>query len=195
MTSRQARYVPAAIKPVDPDVLRLVRASASRLAPFADDFARHLHADIVSLIPNVADAMAGQGQPFCQRMARAALWVALTDQSPGEIAAELRLVGAANRQEGFAEADYVSVAHALVRAVRSLTETEWITSMGSAWISCFLWMQPHLVAGASQPEPRPVARHAAPAGGLADDDDDDETGYGQLMVAMTLNSRRDRPQH
>ena len=62
----------------------------------------------------------------------------------------LRWLGAANWREGFPETQYVSVAHALVRAVHVLSESDWYTSLGSAWISYFLWMKPYLILGAQQ---------------------------------------------
>ena len=30
-------------------------------------------------------------------------------------------------------------------------------------------------------------------GSLLDDEDDDDAGYGQIMVSMTRNTRRERP--
>jgi hypothetical protein len=221
----------------------------------------------VALSPNVAALMTGEGWPFCERTAQAVLWAALTDAPPGLVADVLGQVGADNWREGFPDREYVSVAHALVRAVRGLGENDWLTAMGSAWISYFQWMQPQLLAGAAKAAagqasagqasagdaaagkaaardataedatagdaavtqqgphrrptdaesppsatdqtPRQAPRQAprqeprrAPAGERADDaapvaadplDDDDEVGYGQLMVSMTLDSRRDRP--
>jgi hypothetical protein len=168
--------------------------------------------------------VAGEGWPFCERMAQAMLWVALTDQSPSVVAGVLRRVGEDNWHDGFPDTDYVSVAHALVRALRDLSGTEWFTAMASAWISCFQWIQPHLLAGArlaaAEPRPQPTFvphppqpphpphppnGHAASGAAGAEpdlesvagllDDEDDDVGYGQLMMSMTLNSRRDRPHH
>jgi hypothetical protein len=135
----------------------------------------------------------------------------------------LRWVGARNHLEGFPEAQYVSVAHALVRAVHVLSESDWSASMGSAWISYFLWMKPHLIAGAEEavaqetaaaqeaarretqqaaPSPWDQAAATADRGGdvdlesvasLLDDEDDEDPGYGQIMTSMTLNQRREPP--
>jgi len=204
----------------------MVRFSADRMMRFADGFVRRLHQDIMALSPNAAGSLAGDGWLFCERMAQAVLWVALTDQPAGLVAGVLRQVGADNWREGFPDAEYVSVAHALVRTIRGLSDSDWFTSMGSAWISCFLWMQPHLLAGARQAAaeaeamagldrapggPRPGERqagdgrpHPAPVPGEpADvdlesvagllDDEDDQVGYGQIMLSMTLRSRKDKP--
>jgi hypothetical protein len=214
--------LPASPLPLDQEALHIVRYSAGRLTHLTDDFIDWLHREIVALSPEVGHSVAGEGWPFCERMAQAMLWVALTDQSPGVAADVLRRVGADNWHDGFPDADYVSVAHALVRTLRDLSGTDWFTAMASAWISCFQWMQPHLLAGARQaaaepapnsvpqPAPRPAAGPRPPpppngrpvngsaaepdfesVAGLLDDDDED-VGYGQLMMSMTLNSRRDR---
>ncbi|HUC56765.1 MAG TPA: hypothetical protein VMA95_05145 [Streptosporangiaceae bacterium] len=202
--------------PLDTEALRIVRYSAGQLTHLADEFVAWLHGEIVALSPEVASSVADEGWPFCQRMAQAMLWVALTDQPTGVVTGVLRRVGEDNWNDGFPEGEYVSVAHALVRALRDLSGAEWFTAMASAWISCFQWMQPHLLAGARQaaasgPMPGPVpgpafvpseneqqvsaAEAAEPdlesAPDLMDDDDEeDDVGYGSLMMSMTLNSRR-----
>jgi hypothetical protein len=135
---------------LDQEVVVLIRVSASDLTDMADAFIDRLHRDLVSLSPGIAVSMAGEGWPFCERMAQVVLWVALTDEPPAAIANVLRQVGMANWREGFPDGEYVSMAHALVRAIRDLAEHDWLTSMGSAWISCFQWMQPHLLHGAHQ---------------------------------------------
>ena len=207
MTSEasDSSHTPASEAPFDREALRIIRSSAIRLAHLEADFISRLHKDIVALSPNVAVQMADAGRPFCERMAQALIWVALTDEPPNMIAGVLRQVGADNYLEGFRSGEYVSVAHALVRAIRDLTDNEWVTSMGSAWISCFMWMQPHLLAGARQAAVAPAARPLAeqspapqptsqptPEPTAAPAPDDDEIGYGHLMVSMTLNPRRDR---
>lgn len=159
MTGDANPGAPTSAAPFDAEALRVIRSSAIRLARLEAEFARRLHQDIVALSPNVAVSMTEAGRPFCARMARALIWVALSDQPPSVMADVLRQVGLDNYHEGLRDAEYVSVAHALLRAIRDLTENEWVTSMGSAWISCFMWMQPHLLAGARQAaaEPAPVA--------------------------------------
>ena len=152
---------PASEAPFDREALRIIRSSAVRLAHLEAEFITRLHKDIVALSPTVAVEMAHAGLPFCERMAQALIWVALTDEPPGVIAGVLRQVGADNYLEGFRSTEYVSVAHALVRAIRDLTDSEWVTSMGSAWISCFMWMQPQLLAGARQAAIQPAARRLA----------------------------------
>jgi hypothetical protein len=201
---------PASPLPLDEEALRIVRYSAGRLTYVTDEFIDWLHREIVALSPEVGHSVAGEGWPFCERMAQAMLWVALTDQPAGVAAGVLRRVGADNWRDGFPDAEYVSVVQALVRVLRDLSGADWLTAMASAWISCFQWMQPYLLAGARQAAAEPRARptfipHAngqavnesaaeADLESAADllDDDDEDLGYGQLMMSMTLHSRRDR---
>ena len=193
--------------PLDPALLQVIRSSASRLTQLQDAFIRQLRADIITMIPDLA----ADGWAFSDRMVRAVLWAATTDQSPQVITDGLRWLGAANRREGFPETQYVSVAHALVRAVHVLSESDWSTSLGSAWISYFLWIKPYLMLGAQQAAQEEAEQAAVqgPPGGhlpmpdgdvdlesvgsLLDDEDEDDVGYGQIMVSMTRNSRRERP--
>jgi hypothetical protein len=81
-------------------------------------------------------------------MVRLLLWVALTDQSLPVVADALRQVGAQNWAEGFSDEHYGNFAHALVQTVHYLSNHEWSASTGSAWISYFMWVRPHLLAGA-----------------------------------------------
>jgi hypothetical protein len=217
--------------PLDPELAEMIRWSASGLSRVQDAFIRQLRADLVAMLPDLAT----DGWTFCERMVRAALWAATTDQPPAAIADGLRWVGAMNRREGFAEDQYVSVAHALVRTVHMLSENQWSTAMGSAWISYFLWMRPHLMAGAEQAAAQQAAEQQAAAWEAArqraakqqaaaefaaavargeepsvtagdvdlksvqgllddeDDEDDEDVGYGQIMLSMTLDQRRERP--
>jgi hemoglobin-like flavoprotein len=148
---------------LDPEALHLVRFSAGGLSAHLEDFTRRLHQDIVGLSPGLASRVAGRGWPFCDRMARAVIWVALTEESSPAAAGKLRQIGMDNWRDGFPDAEYVSVAHALIRAIRSLSENDWLTAMNSAWISCFQWMWPHLLAGARQAAAeQPVGRSAGP---------------------------------
>ena len=56
----------------------------------------------------------------------------------------------------------MGVAHALIRTVHDLNANDWSTTLGSAWISYFLWIQPHLLAGARDAAARETtAREAA----------------------------------
>ena len=218
MTSDLTQCAPTALRSLDPGVLQVIRSSADWLIHKQDAFIQHLYSDIMTMIPDLA---AG-GWTFCERMVHAVLWIATTDQAPQEIITALRWVGATNRLEGFPEAQYVSLAHALVRTVHVLSEDYWSTSTGSAWIGFFIWMKPHLLAGAQQAAAQEAAwQEAYPAQPAVsgssgeyppvtaddidlesvasllddeDDDDDDESpGYGQIMASMTLKQRRERP--
>ena len=152
----------APIAPPDPGVLRVIRPSAGRLTQLADVFSEQLHYEIVGLIPDLPSHLGGADWAFCQRTVQALLWSALTDEPPHVVAGALRRLGADNQLAGFPEGQYLGLAHALLRAVRELTDDDWSTTLGSAWISYFQWMQGHLVTGAQQAA-RPAAQAAAPA--------------------------------
>jgi hypothetical protein len=195
------------IAPPDPAVLRVIRPSAGRLTQLEDVFTEQLQYEIGSLIPDLAE----DDWAFCQRTVQALLWAALTDEPAHVVAGALRRLGAVNQVAGFPDSQYLGLAHALLRAVRELTDDDWSTTLGSAWISYFQWIQRHLMIGAQQ-APRPAPRPAPPAhaaGGLPqpedgqpelesaagplDEEDDEDTGYGQIMVPMTRTVRRDPP--
>jgi hypothetical protein len=142
--------------PLDPGLLRVIRASAYRLIELEDAFIRQLQYELATLIPDSASLRAA-GAAFCERLARTLLWAAVTDQPRDVVADTLRQLGAINRLDGFPETQYVSVVHALVRAVRDLCADDWSTSMSSAWISYFTWIKPYLMLGAQQA----AAQHAA----------------------------------
>jgi hypothetical protein len=194
--------------PMDPEVLQRARSSVSRLIAQEEVFAQQLHDDLAALLPALPSLLAQNGRPFCQRMVRAVLWVVTTGEPAHVIAANLRRMGATNRLEGFPEAKYPSVARALVRTMRDLSGENWSTATGSAWISCFQWIEPYLIIGAQQAALEQQARAQAPpqqqpqagqptarpadedgelgsvAGMLHDEEDEDE-GYGQIMVSMS----------
>ena len=136
--------------PLDPGLLRVIRASADRLIELEDAFVSQLQYELATLIPDSARLRAAGGWAFCDRMARTLLWAAVTDQPPDVVADTLRQLGARNWLDGFSETQYVSVAHALVRAVRDLCSDDWSTSMSSAWITYFTWIKPYLMLGAQQ---------------------------------------------
>jgi hypothetical protein len=228
----QAQRVQAQEPPgLDPGTWPVVRQSAARLSRNQDAFIRQLHYDVTSLIPDAAVAPTLDMWAFCERIVQSLLWVALTDQPLGVIADTLRRVGAQSWVEGFPETQYVNVAHALVQTVHYLSDNDWSPSMGSVWISYFMWIRPHFVAGAQQAAAqhaaereaaqRQVAAQRAAAereaarvkalsqdsGGvvgdvnlesvasLLDDEDNEDVGYGQIMLSMTRNPRRDPPRH
>jgi len=195
-------------------VLRVIRPTAARLTRQEDVFAEQLHYEVSSLIPDLPGDLSEDDWSFCQRTVQALLWAALTDEPAHVVAGALRRLGAVNELAGFPETQYLSLAHALLRAVRELADDEWSTTLGSAWITYFQWIQGHLVTGAQQ-APRPTPRSALPprrpgpppggvaqpeddeaalesVAGLLDDEDDEDTGFGQIMVSMT-RPRRDPP--
>lgn len=135
-----------AAQPLDPALLEVIRSSTGRLTQFQDAFTRLLYADLTTMVPDPG----ADGWAFCDRMVRAVLWAAASDREPQVIADGLRWLGATNWREGFPADQYVSVAHALVRAVHELSESGWSASLGSAWISYFLWMEPHIMLGARE---------------------------------------------
>jgi hypothetical protein len=179
------------------DMASDVRQSADRLARHEDAFIRQLRYDVTRLIPDSALPPALDTWLFCERMVRLLLWAALTDESPHVVADSIRQVGAQNWYDGFPDAQYGNVAHALVQTVHYLSGHDWSASTGSAWISYFMWIKPHLLTGAQ----RAAAQHSAAqraaesVANLLDDDDDEDVGYVQIMASMTRTSRRDPPRH
>lgn len=148
--------------PLDPGLLRVIRASADRLIELEDAFISQMQYELATLMPDSVSLRSAGGWAFCDRMARTLLWAAVTDQPPDVVADTLRQLGARNWLDGFSETQYVSVAHALVRAVRDLSADEWSTSMSSAWISYFTWIKPYLTLGAHQAaDQQAAARKAA----------------------------------
>jgi hemoglobin-like flavoprotein len=138
------RAAPGALPVLHPQTLQVVRSSAARLLQVEDEFIRELYAEMTGLIPGLA----GNGRALCERTGRSLLWAAATDASPDRVADALRQVGASNWMDGLPEARYTDVAHALVRAVRNLSWDAESTSIGSAWVSFFLWAEHSLAAGA-----------------------------------------------
>ena len=193
--------------PPDPRVLGVIRPTAARLTRQEDEFAEQLHYEVSSLIPDLPSDLSEDDWSFCRRTVQALLWAALTDEPAHVVAGALRRLGAVNELAGFPQTQYLSLAHALLRAVRELADDEWSTTLGSAWISYFQWIQEHLVTGAQQ-APRPAPPPGPPGGlprpedgeadlesvaGRLDDEDDEDPGYGQIMVSMTRPVRRDPP--
>jgi hypothetical protein len=127
-----------------------IRQSAALLSRDRDAFVRQLHYDITTLIPDLANAQTPDMRAFCERMAQSLLWVALTDQPLGVVADALRRVGGQNWADGFPDAQYPTIAHALVQTVHYLSGSDWSPSTGSVWIGYFMWIKPHLLAGAQQ---------------------------------------------
>ena len=128
----------------------IIRQSAARLSRNREAFVRQLHYDITSLIPERRGAQAPDMWAFCERMAQSLLWVALTDQPLGVVADALRRVGGQNWADGFPDTQYPTIAHALVQTVHYLSGSDWSASTGSVWIGYFMWIKPHLLAGAQQ---------------------------------------------
>jgi hypothetical protein len=150
---QQAPYQPG----IDPGIWPVIRQSAAWLAEDQNAFIQQLHYDITTPISDPAGAPAADMWVFCERMVHSLLWVALTDQPLGVVTDVLRRVGAQNWVEGFPETLYGNVAHALIQTVHYLSAHDRSASVGSAWISYFMWIKPHLLAGAQQA----AAQHAA----------------------------------
>jgi hypothetical protein len=227
--TQQAPHPPG----IDPGIWPVIRQSAAWLARNENAFIQQLHYDITTPVSDLRGAPAADMWVFCERMVRSLLWVALADQPLGAVADTLRKVGAQNWVEGFPDALYGNVAHALVQTVHYLSAHDRSASMASAWISYFVWIKPHLLAGAQQAaEQHAAAQQAAERqaaeqraaaereaarvkalsrdsrGGrgqvvgdvnlesvasLLDDEDNENVGYGQIMISMTRNPRREPP--
>lgn len=145
----------------DSGALQVIRQSADWLARDTDEFTRQLHYDVTELIPDSATGPGLDMRAFCDRMARSLLWVALSGQPLYVVIDTLRQVGAQNWLEGFPDAQYASLAHALVQTVHYLSGNAWSASTGSAWISFFMWIKPHLLAGAQQAAAQQAAAQQA----------------------------------
>jgi hypothetical protein len=138
---------------LDPAVRQAIRPSASRMAGAEETFVRLLHEDIEALVDELPD----RGWPLCDRTARAVVWLALSDPPAEAVSHCLRWLSEANKADGFPQSEYVSIGHALVRIAREMSGTSWTTTTGSAWIRFFMWLQPHLQAGARRPAGRQAA--------------------------------------
>ena len=148
----------------EPGAQAAIRASAAVLARDQDAFTRQLHSDVTSLIPESALPRGFDMRGFCERMAQALLWLALSGQSPPAAIAALRELGSRNWSDGFPDSQYGSVAHAVIQTVHYLSASSWTTSTGSSWISFFMWVQSHLLAGArAAAAAREAAAREAPA--------------------------------
>jgi hypothetical protein len=158
MTTEPARDTGpgAGPEPLDSALLQAIRPSAARMAAAEDTFVQLLVEDIGSLVRDLPDS----GWQLCERTARTVLWLALSDQ-PADVAIQsLHWLGEANQADGFPSSEYVTVGHALVRIAREMSGLNWTTTTGSAWIRFFMWLRPHLQAGAQQQ----AARQQAAAG-------------------------------
>jgi hypothetical protein len=192
---------PHAERPQAPDSVALsdIRQSAGRLARNDETLARQLHEEMVQLVPGSALPLAFDMEAFCRSMARMLLWTALTDQ-PGHVVVDvLRQAGGQHCLDGFPNDEYASVAHALVQSVRYLTD-DWSASLGSAWVTFFLWARLHLLDGArvavlSRPPETVKASRAATSTSsqvVSPLDDDEDAGSSQIIVSMTRNPREPR---
>jgi hypothetical protein len=163
MTTEPARDTgpDAGPEPLDSALLQAIRPSAARMAAAEDTFVQLLVEDIGSLVRDLPDS----GWQLCERTARTVLWLALSDQ-PADVAIQsLHWLGEANQADGFPSSEYVTVGHALVRIAREVSGLNWTTTTGSAWIRFFMWLRPHLQAGAQQQAARQeAAREEAAAG-------------------------------
>ena len=186
---QQAR--PRVQQPDDQGFWPLIRQSAARLSRNEDAFVNQLHHDIARLTQDRVGGPAPEMRGFCERMVRSLLWVALTDQPLTVVIDTLRQVGAQNWTDGFGETHYENLAHALIQTVHYLSDIDWSATAGSAWITYFLWVKPHLLAGAQYAASQVVANvNPEPVADSLDDEDDEDPGYGQIMLGMT-RPRRD----
>jgi len=150
-------------QPLAPGVLPVIRQSADQLAHHQEAFIRQLRSDAHGLIPRGALPAGFDMRAFCARMVQTLLWTALTDQPLAVVIETLHQVGARNWLDGLPDDEYSSFAHAVVQSVHYLTHSDWSTSTGSAWVSFFLWMRPHLLAGSALAAAQDAAAQEAAA--------------------------------
>lgn len=144
---------------LDAALLHALRPSANRMAQDEETFVRLLHAEVERQVRGLP----GGGWRFCERTARTILWLAIAEQ-PAERAVEaLMWLAESNCYDGFPQEEYVSVGHALVRVARDMYEANWTSATGSAWVQLYMWMQPHLQAGAAAAAEQVAAERASAA--------------------------------
>jgi hypothetical protein len=148
-----APQVPPVPVGLEPELLRTLSPSANLMAANEETFVRLLHEDIE---PQVR-VLPGGGWRFCERTARTVLWLAGAQQPPERAVEAMLWLAESNYYDGFPQHEYVSVGHALVRVVREMHDMSWTSAMGSAWVQLFMWMQPHLQAGAKAAAERAAA--------------------------------------
>jgi hypothetical protein len=153
----------AGLKPLDPALLQAIRPSATRMASAEDAVVQLLSEDIADLVRHMPD----RGRPLCERTARTVLWLAMSDLSADTAIKYVLWLGEENQADGFPQSDYVTVGHALVRIAREMSGMNWTTTTGSAWIRFFMWLQPHLQAGAREQAARQEAAREEAARHLA----------------------------
>ena len=145
--------------------------------------------------PQIAVAAPPDGRAISDRLARAALWAALTTDPIEQIAATLRQVGYENAREGFPASAYISAGHSLMDAARECYPKDWSGYLSSAWAGYVQWLNQYFLSGAAalpQPEPEEPPERPRRRGRSLDDDDAEPHGYGHLMVSMTRN-RKNKP--
>lgn len=193
--------------PPDPEVLRRLRPCVGALLQQPDRFVTLLHHHVRALVAGGVEHLAEQGWPICERTARAVLIGATGEHPASTVEAMLQQAGVDNFRDGFPGDQYLAVGHALLRAVHDAYPSEWSTSLGSSWIAYFVWVRTHLLRGGTAAQelqwaqeehsaavsrpPQPVAAGEEDFEEDFDDEDEDEDGYGEIMVSMTLGSRRE----
>jgi hypothetical protein len=162
-----------------------------------DEFVEEFHVDFTGREPQVATLPAGR--ELSDRLARSALWAALTGDPMEQIVATLRQVGYENAREGFPGSAYTSAGHSLMHAARESYPGNWSGYHSSAWAGYVQWLNVYFLSGAALlPRPEPPAEPEEPPArprrrrGSLDDDEADSRGYGHLMVSMTRN-RKEKP--
>jgi hypothetical protein len=146
---------------IDPEIWPAIRQSAARLARNENAFIQQLYYEITNPVSDPTGAPAADIWVYCERMVQSLLWAVLTDQPLRVVADTLRKVGAQNWVDGFPDTLYENVAYALVQTVHYLTVYDWSSSVSSAWISYFMWIKPHLLAGAQQAAEQHAAEQQA----------------------------------
>lgn len=123
---------------------------AADLAALRPPFTQAVHERLLQLVPELGP-LPGGGWGCAERLVIAAVHGlgGRTGSPPSDAAAVARQVGAANALDGFPLAQWGQVTHALLHAARTVDPEQWSSTLSSAWVEYLLWLQPHLVAGAS----------------------------------------------
>jgi hypothetical protein len=183
-----------------PEIAEYIYRTCQRLGEAPDDFVEEFHRDFTAREPRITTVAPPDGRAITDRLARAALWAALTGDPMEQIVATLRQVGYENAREGFPGSAYTTAGHSLMGAARECYPGDWTGYFSSGWAGYVQWLNLSFLSGAAMlprpapPPPEPEEPPERPRRRRRSLDDDEATsrGYGHLMVSMTRN-RKEKP--
>lgn len=135
-----ARPETATIRTVQESVTHLAGRQSALVARFYD----HLFA----MLPETRALFPDDPSGKRVRLVQAMLATVEALDSTEEVEEALQDLGAEHYQMGVQEYQYQYAGHALLRALREVTDDGWSTRHSSAWISVYSWVVSHMVRGA-----------------------------------------------